>query len=159
MLFSLMHFLHLVFVILWIGGLGFITIVVLPMIVRMQDPLQKVLFFQRMEHKFAPMAKVYNAIVGITGFVMLYMSGWQSLMFTKQGLSLLFMVAVWVFWAIMLFGLEPLIVRKMIDNLAKSGEKMEIETIFNRMNRLHWVLLIVSLLASISGVAFGHGYF
>ncbi|HHD12149.1 MAG TPA: hypothetical protein ENK42_06885 [Deltaproteobacteria bacterium] len=159
MLFSLMHFLHLVFVILWIGGLGFITIVVLPMIVRMQDPLQKVLFFQRMEHKFAPMAKVYNAIVGITGFVMLYMSGWQSLMFTKQGLSLLFMVAVWVFWAVMLFGLEPLIVRKMIDNLAKSGEKMEIETIFNRMNRLHWVLLIVSLLASISGVAFGHGYF
>ena len=159
MLFSLMHYLHLIFVILWIGGLGFITIVVLPMIVKMQDPLQKVLFFQRIEHKFAPLAKLYNAIVGITGFVMLYMSGWHSIIFTAQGISLLFMVAVWVFWAVMLFGLEPLVVRKMIDNLARSGEKMEIETIFNRMNRLHWVLLIVSLLASISGVAFGHGYF
>ncbi len=159
MLFSLMHFLHVVFVILWIGGLGFITIVVLPMIVRMQDPLQKVLFFQRIEHKFAPLAKLYNAIVGITGFVMLYISGWHTIMLTWKGLSLLFMVAVWVFWAVMLFGLEPLVVRKMIDNLAKSGEKMEIETIFGRMNRLHWVLLVVSLLASISGVAFGHGYF
>ncbi len=159
MLFSLMHYLHVIFVILWIGGLGFITIVALPMIVKMQDPLQKVLSFQRMEHRFAPLAKLYNAIVGLTGFAMLYMSGWQSLVFTRQGLSLLFMVLVWVFWAVMLFGLEPLVVRKMIDKMAKSGEKMEIETIFNRMNRLHWVLLIVSLLASISGVAFGHGYF
>ena len=43
MILTLMHIVHLLTVILWIGGLGFITILMLPLIIRMEDPLQKVL--------------------------------------------------------------------------------------------------------------------
>jgi len=159
MLFSVMHIIHLVTVILWIGGLAFITMFVLPMIIRMQNPLEKVLFFQGIEHRFAPRAKIYNAIVGITGFVMLYLTGWYRLLFTHKGIPLLFMLIIWIFWFIMLFGLEPVIIRRMLDRMAKSGEAMEIETIFARMNRMHWLLLMISLAASIAGIIFGHGYF
>ncbi|MFZ3071778.1 MAG: hypothetical protein WA162_00850 [Thermodesulfobacteriota bacterium] len=159
MLFSMMHVIHLIAVILWIGGLGFITILVLPLIIKMPDPLQKVLFFQRIEHKFAPMARVYNAITGITGFTMMFMTGAQSVLFTRAGLPLLFMSGVWVFWAIMLFGLEPIIIRRMLDNMAKGGKKMEIEAVFSRMNRLHLALLALSLAAVAAGAAFAHGFF
>lgn len=158
MILSLMHIIHLLVVILWIGGLGFITILMLPMIIRMEDPLQKVLLFNRIEHKFAPLARVYNVIVGVSGFVMLYITGAYKGIFTTGGLPLLFMIAVWVFWAVMLFVLEPIVVRKMIERMQRSGEAMEIETIFSRMNRLHIVLLILSLLAATAGAVFTHGF-
>ena len=154
-----MHLIHLLTVILWIGGLGFITILVLPLIIKMPDPLQKVLFFQRIEHKFAPMARVYTVITGITGFIMMFMTGAEGMLFTRQGFPLLFMLGVWVFWAIMLFGLEPIIIRRMLDNMASGGTKLEIETVFSRMNRLHFALLALSLAAASAGAAFAHGFF
>jgi len=158
MLFSIMHIIHVLTVIIWVGGLGFITILMLPMIVKMPDALQKVLLFQRIEHRFAPMARIYVVIVGITGFTMFYMAGMWDALFTTSGHFLLFMIAVWVFWVIMLFGLEPIIIKRMLDRMAKSGAKMEIETVFNRMNVLHWVLLAVTLAASAAGSIFAHGF-
>ncbi|MCK5237437.1 MAG: hypothetical protein KAR06_10685 [Deltaproteobacteria bacterium] len=159
MLFSVMHLIHLIFVILWIGGLAFITMLVLPAVIRTPDSLEKVLQFQRIEHRFAPIARVYSAIVGISGFVMMFMMGWQGVIFTAAGLPLLFMTLVWCFWTVMLFGLEPIIIKKMLDNMAKDPDEMTINSVFKRMNVLHWVLLFVSLLASAAGAVFAHGFF
>ncbi len=159
LIFKAMHIIHLLFVIVWIGGLAFITILLLPMVIKMQDSLQKVLLFQRIEHRFAPMARVFNVIVGISGAVMVYLKGWQDIYFTRQGAGLLFMTVVWVFWFVMLFGLEPLVIKRMLKKMLESGEKPEIESIFAMMNRMHIVLLIVSLAASGAGVIFAHRYF
>ena len=159
MLFSIMHIIHVLTVILWVGGLAFITVLILPMVVKMPDALQKVLLFQRIEHKFAPLARVYAAITGISGFVMFYIMNLQSSLFSLTSLPLLFMITVWIFWVVMLFGLEPIIIKKMLDKMAGSGEKMEIETVFLRMNRLHWLLLFLSLAASAAGAIFSHDLF
>jgi len=159
MLFSILHLIHVLTVIIWIGGLAFITMLVLPMIIGMPDALQKVLFFQRIEHRFAPRARIFSATVVISGLIMMFSTGWHAMLFTKRGIPLLVMLVIGLFWIVMLFGLEPRIIKRMLANLAKSGEKMEIETVFNRMNRLHWVLFIVSLIASAAGVIFAHGYF
>lgn len=159
MLFSIMHIIHLLTVVIWVGGLAFITILILPMIIKMPDALQKALLFQRIEHRFAPLARYYVAIVGISGFVMFFQMELMDILFTRSGYFLLFMMVIWVFWVIMLFGLEPIIIKKMLDNMAKKGEAMEIETVFARMNILHWVLLALSLAASASGAIFAHGLF
>lgn len=156
MLYAIMHIIHILTVILWIGGLGFITILILPMIIKMPDALEKALLFQRIEHRFAPMARYFVALVGISGFVMFFMLGLTDDLFTPPGKFLIFMIAIWFFWVIMLFGLEPLIVKKMIDRMAAGGEKLEIEAVFARMNKLHWVLLILSLAAAASGIIFTH---
>jgi len=153
-----MHIIHLLTVIIWIGGLGFITIIVLPMLIKWDDPLQKALTFQSIEHRFPPIARVYNVITGVTGFVMVYLTGWHRLYLTTKGIPLLIMTLIWFLWFVMLFGLEPLVVKKMLDRMANSGVKMEIETIFARMNRMHWVLMMLSLAASIAGIIFAHGY-
>lgn len=160
MLFPLLHIVHLLTAIIWIGGLGFITILILPMIVKMPNPLEKVLLFQRIEHKFAPLARVYTAIVGISGFGMFFFMGLQDIVFQPEGRFLLFMIIIWVFWVIMLYGLEPLIIKKMLDRLAsQKGDGLEIEDVFKRMNVLHWVLLALSLGASASGAIFAHSLF
>ncbi|MCC6544173.1 MAG: hypothetical protein IT392_06670 [Nitrospirae bacterium] len=154
-----MHIIHLLTVIIWIGGLSFITIIIIPMLIKWDDPLQKVLTFQRIEHRFAPVARVYNVITGLTGFVMVYLTGWHKLYLTAKGLPLLIMTLIWLIWFIMLFGLEPLIVKKMLDRMVKSGVKIEIEAVFSRMNAMHWILLTLSLAASVAGIVFAHSYY
>src|SRR5574340_263214 len=107
MLFYLMHVIHLLTVILWIGGLAFVTSIVLPMAIKTPDALQKVLLFQRVEHRFAKTARIYNIITGATGFVMIFITGWYRMLFTRAGIPLTVMTMIWVFWFVMLWGLEP----------------------------------------------------
>lgn len=152
-----MHIIHLLTVILWIGGLAFVTIIVLPMAIKTPDALQKVLMFQRVEHRFAKLARIYNLIVGISGFIMLFITGWYGLLFTRAGIALTVMTMIWVFWFIMLFGLEPLIIKKMLDQMAKSGAKMDIDGIFGRLNKMHWLMVAVSLAAAAAGALVAHG--
>lgn len=159
-IYPFLHIIHILTVILWIGGLGFITILILPMVVKMPDALQKVLLFQRIEHRFAPIARYYTVIVGVTGFSMFFILDLTSIVFTKEGMFLLLMIAIWVFWVVMLFGLEPLIVKRILDNLSQQkGKDLEIEDLFNRMNILHFVLLFLSLTAATSGIIFAHSHF
>ncbi|MFQ5736425.1 MAG: hypothetical protein ACE5GY_06130 [Thermodesulfobacteriota bacterium] len=159
MLFYLMHIIHLLTVILWIGGLAFVTIIVLPMVIKTPDALQKVLMFQRIEHRFARHARIYNLITGASGFIMMLLMGWQRLLFTRAGIPLTVMTLIWVFWFVMLWGLEPLVIKKMLSNMMKSGEKMEIDTVFARMNRLHWGMVFISLVAATAGALVAHGQF
>lgn len=156
MTFLILHIIHLIAVIVWIGGLAFVTVIIFPVIFKTPDPLQKVLTFQRIEHRFAKLARWFVAIVGVSGIAMLAVTGWYTLLFTKPGLPLTFMSLVWVFWMIMLFGVEPLVIKKMLERMAKEPEEMTIDSVFKRVNRMHWALLFVSLLASIAGVLTAH---
>lgn len=159
MFFLLMHIIHLLTVILWIGGLAFVTIIILPMAIKNPDALGKVLMFQRVEHRFAPLARIFVLITGISGFAMVLQMGWQNLYFTRAGVPLTVMTAIWVFWLVMLWGLEPLVIKKILENMAKSGAKMEIETIFARMNKLHWMMVLISMVAAAAGALVAHGPF
>jgi len=157
MLFIVMHIIHLLTVILWIGGLAFITTMVFPIIIRTKDPLGKVLLFQKIEHRFAGTARIYNLITGASGIIMVLLMGWQSALLTRQGLPLLIMALIWVFWFVMLFGLEPLVIKKMLKRMMSNSDKMDIDAVFSRMNKMHWLLLVVSLLAATCGAIFAHG--
>lgn len=158
-MFLLLHIVHLLTVILWIGGLAFVTIIVLPMAIKTPDALQKVLLFQRVEHRFAKIARAYNLITGISGFAMMFLMGWQKVLFTRPGIPLTFMMLVWIFWFVMLFGLEPLIIKKMLENMAKGGAKMDIDSIFGRLNKMHYMMVAISLAASAAGAMVAHGSF
>ncbi|TAN59569.1 hypothetical protein EPN18_10275 [bacterium] len=156
-MFLVMHIIHLLTVILWIGGLAFVTIIILPMAIKTPDALQKVLMFQRVEHRFAKLARAFNLITGISGIIMLYVTGWYSALFTSGGIPLTVMTMIWVFWFIMLFGLEPLVIKKMLEGMAKGGAKMDIDAIFIKLNRMHYLMVFISLLASVMGVLVAHG--
>ena len=44
---------HVAGVVLWIGGVGFVTTVLLPAVRRMKRPEERVAFFEAVERKFA----------------------------------------------------------------------------------------------------------
>ncbi|MBI5561932.1 MAG: hypothetical protein HY894_03630 [Deltaproteobacteria bacterium] len=156
-MFVLMHVIHLLTVILWIGGLAFVTIIILPMAISTKDSLQKVLTFQRVEHRFASLARIFNVITGASGFVMLYQTGWHRLLFTRGAVPLTFMTMVWVFWFVMLWGLEPLVIKKMLEKMIKGEEKMDIDAVFIKLNRMHWFMVAISLAAAAAGALTAHG--
>lgn len=157
MLFLLTHIIHVITVILWIGALSFITYLILPLAIKTPDALQKVLLFQRIEHRFAKIARVFNIVTGVSGFIMTFMMGWQSTLFTRAGIPLTAMTVIWVFWFVMLFGLEPLVIKKMLEGMAKSGDKSSIDAIFLRLNRMHWLMVVASFVAVTAGVFVAHG--
>ena len=64
--------LHVVAVILWMGGVGFVTTVLLPAIRRLKAPEERVAFFDAIERRFAGQARVTTLIAGGSGF---YMTG------------------------------------------------------------------------------------
>jgi uncharacterized membrane protein len=165
MLFSIMHIIHLLAVVLWIGGLAFVTAIILPMILRNPDALGKVLLFRGVERRFAKWAKALNLVTGMSGFMMIFIMVGNNVaggraMLTRPGLPLSIMALIWLFWFVMLFGLEPIIIKKMLDKMARDAEGgggLEIDAVFRRMRGMHWVLLLLSLVAIASGAIFAHG--
>jgi uncharacterized membrane protein len=57
MLIAILTAIHILGVVIWIGGVAFVTMIVFPMILRMESSLEKMLFFQGIEHRFAKIAK------------------------------------------------------------------------------------------------------
>ncbi|HEB01878.1 MAG TPA: hypothetical protein ENI12_01445 [Nitrospirae bacterium] len=143
---------HVVTVLMWIGGVGFVTVVVFPMLLRMDDTLEMVLMFHRMENRFARHAKVYIWIVGITGFLMLYLEGRFAGLWSMDNLGILVMIGAWAFYLLVLT-----FEKKIFGIVFGKPEEMDGKKVFRMLTGFHWVVLGVSLLAVFLGVWQGHG--
>jgi hypothetical protein len=63
------------------------------------------------------------------------------------------MVCVWALFTLMLFVAEPLFLHRWFRQRAEHAP----EQTFRRIERLHWLLLAVSLLTVLGAVAGSHG--
>lgn len=145
--------LHLFGVVLWIGGVGFVTTVLLPAIRRMKDANERVAFFEAVEGRFAWQARGTTLLVGVSG---LYMT--QALDLWQRFAQLEYwwmhaMVFVWAVFSLMLFVLEPLFLHRWF--LARA-QRQPAET-FRLIERLHWVLLTISLVTVLGAAIGSHG--
>lgn len=143
---------HVVTVVLWIGGVSFVTIVIFPMLLETGDSLEKVLMFQRVETVFARQARYYAWIAGITGFLLLYLKGMETLLFTKQTIGVSIMLVAWIFYTLVLT-----FEKRIFKTIFSDSSKYDATKIFRLLARFHWVILIVSLGAVFFGVWAGHG--
>jgi len=145
--------LHVIGVVLWIGGVGFVTTVLLPAIRRMQDPQERVSFFEQIEGKFAWQARATTILVGVSGF---YITAVWDLWSRFQSVAYWWMhamVFVWTVFTVMLFIAEPLFLHRWF--LDKATEKPE--GTFRLIEKLHWILLAISTLTVLGAVAGSHG--
>ena len=145
--------LHVVSVVLWIGGVGFVTTVLLPAIRRLKAPDERMMFFDQIERRFAWQARISTTIVGLTGFYVVYRFNlWDRF---RYGVYWWMdaMVAVWLLFTLMLFVAEPLILHRWL--LARSRVKPE--ATFRLIEWLHRVLLFISLVTVLGAVAGSHG--
>ncbi|RJQ38704.1 MAG: hypothetical protein C4550_06480 [Nitrospiraceae bacterium] len=143
---------HVIAVVLWIGGVAFVTMVVFPMIMRMENSLEKVLFFQGVEHTFAKIAKTSVAVVGVTGVLLLYITGEWNVMFKTSGIGPTLMAIVWLFYVLVL-----MFEGRLFKAIFKGEAQQDTAKVFYRLSVFHWIILGLSLLAVGVGVWAGHG--
>ena len=67
---TLARALHVLAVILWIGGVAFVTTVLLPAVRDLHTPAERVVFFETNERRFGRQARVTTVLAGLSGFYM-----------------------------------------------------------------------------------------
>jgi len=69
---ALARVIHLLGVVLWIGGVAMITTILLPTIAKMPSAAEKIEFFEHIENRFATQARLTTLITGLSGFYMVH---------------------------------------------------------------------------------------
>ena len=152
--FAIARALHVLAVVLWIGGAAFVTTVLLPAIRHSYAAKDRLAFFDRIERRFAWQARFTTLLAGATGFWMTQRFGlWPR--FVEAGFWWMHaMVAVWVIFALMLFVLEPLVLHHWFEQRTAR----DADGTFALVERLHRVLLALSAIAVLGAVAGAHGW-
>ena len=145
MLYIIILIIHILSIVIWIGGVSFVTLVTFPMILSMEKSLEQVMMFQGIEHRFANIAKAMVILAGLSGFYLIYEKG--------TSLGVWIMVFVWAFYAALLFGLEKFIFKKLFS---RPDEQADMKKVFMLLQGFHWVVLGLSFLAIAAGMWVGH---
>jgi uncharacterized membrane protein len=152
---TLARALHVVGVVLWIGGVGFVTTVLLPAVRRLKTAEERLAFFDAIERRFAWQARLTSVLVGASGFYLTAaLDAWDR--FLDPGFWWMHaMLLVWLVFTLLLFVAEPLFLHRWLQ--AQAARRPE--ATFRRVERLHWGLLLISLIAVFGATAGSHGAF
>lgn len=145
--------LHVLAVVIWIGGVAMVTSVILPAISSMTTPAERIASFERIERRFALQARVATVLTAATGFYMVHKLDLWDRFLNLQYWWMHAMVGIWAVFTFVLFVLEPLVLHRWFDERARRNP----EGTFRLVERLHWVLLTLSLVTTFCAVAGAHG--
>ncbi len=151
--FAIARALHVLAVVLWIGGVGMVTTVLLPSIRRSYPPARRFTVFHDLEARFARQARVTTVLAGASGFYMAWrMQAWDR--FASADFWWMHaMVLTWCIFTLMLFVLEPLFLERLLARRAAASP----EATYRLVERLHWGLLTLGLVTVAGAVAGSHG--
>jgi len=144
---------HVLSVVLWIGGVAFVTTVLLPAVRDFKTPEERLAFFEIVEQRFGGQARWTTALAGLSGLYMLArLDLWDR--FLAAGFWWMHaMVAIWLLFTLMLFVAEPLFLHRWL--LTRAGTRPE--STFRLVGRLHQILLVLSLITILGVVMGSHG--
>ncbi len=152
--FILARAVHVLSVVMWIGGVSFVTTVLLPALKKVPDEHKRIELFEQLEGKFAFQARLITLAAGISGFYMLYvLNAWHRYL-DVQFWWLHLMTFIWLIFSLMLFVFEPLFLHRWYREQAAKDSAAT----FAWIHRMHIILLLLSLLATFGAVAGAHGY-
>ena len=151
---TLARVLHVIAVVIWIGGVSMVTTVIIPAVKKMKSKEEQIETFEKIEGKFALQAKITTLITGISGFYTVYVLGAWNRFLEPCYWWFHSMVIVWVLFTVILYILEPFILHKLFKKYVNKNP----EKTFNIMHKAHWILLILSLVTIAGAVAGSHGF-
>ena len=143
---------HVVAVVVWIGGVWLVTTVLLPAM-KEQRPEEWIAKFDAIEQRFAPQVRIAALLVLLSGLYMLYAYDLWDRFAELRYWWVHLMVGVWLLFAALLFVIEPLIIGRAIRGRAATASA----AMLTRMLWIHRVLLTFALLAVFAAVAGSHG--
>lgn len=153
-LFIIAKALHILSVVIWIGGVSFVTTVLIPSIKSHSKTTNKIDLFVEVEGKFSLQAKILTSITGITGIYMLYfLNAWNRFLMIDYWWMHL-MVIIWIIFFIVLFILEPLFLHRWFEEIAKTNDLKSLK----RLQLIHIILLSVNILVILCAAAGANGF-
>jgi uncharacterized membrane protein len=144
---------HVIAVLFWIGGVGFVTWVVMPMLKASEQPQDRLRRFQQIEGRFAWQARLWVLLAGSSGLWLVVRADMWSRFTDSRFWWMHLMVLLWTVFALMLFVIEPLHLHR---RLAATTTP---EADFGRMMRLHQLLAIIGIVTVFGAVGGSHGLF
>lgn len=148
---ALARALHVLAVIHWIGGLAFVTLVLLPL-ARSQAGVQGAALLKGVQVRFAAQVRVSVPLVGATGFWMVSRMDLWSRFRDPTFWWMDAMVGLWLVFMLMLFIVEPLFHRLVERRLWKQPQDA-----LASISRIHVILLACAALTAGGAVAGAHG--
>ena len=145
---------HVLGVVLWIGGVWFTTTVMIPSVLTNKCDEGSMKLFEQMEARFSWQARVAVLLTGLSGIYMLYATNAWSLFLSTSYWWFYAMLLVWLIFILMLFVFEPLFLHQWFARAIKRAP----QSTFKRINIMHWVLLTLSLVTVAGAVAGSHGW-
>jgi uncharacterized membrane protein len=147
--------LHVLAVVLWIGGVAMVTTVLLPAVASKVEPARRVDFFESIESRFAGQSRLTTLLAGASGFYLVWRLDLWGRFLEARFWWMHAMVALWLVFTLMLFVLEPLVLHAWFRTRAAR----DAVGTFVLVTRLHRVLLAASLVTILGAVAGSHGAF
>jgi len=153
---TLARIVHVLSVVLWIGGVGFVTTVLLPAVRRAEPPEGRLAAFLRFEGAFAWQARISVALAGLSGLYMTWrLDAWSR--FADPAFWWMdAMVLLWAVFAAMLYLAEPLVLHRRLERALEEGRTA---ALFDRVERFHRIMLGLSLATVLGAVGGAHGLF
>lgn len=146
--------LHVVSIVAWLGGVGFVTTALMPAVRRHHPPQARLRAFVQFESRFAPQARVWVGLAGLSGvYLVVRLALWERFA-SAQFWWMHAMVALWLVFFAMLFVLEPFILHARLKAAIDTPAGIRM---FDRMARLHQALFLFALITVMGAVAGSHG--
>ena len=141
-------------IVMWIGGVAFVTTVLLPTIERCSDPDEKLALFEQLESSFARQARWTTLLAGASGFWLVHsLDAWNRFADVHYW-WMHSMVLVWIGFTLMLFVLEPL----WLHGWFHARAVRDPAGTFALVAKLHRLLLTISVLTVLGAAAGSHGW-
>lgn len=147
--------LHVIGVVLWIGGVSMVTMSLLPAVRDVSSRENPLELFERVERRFARQSRWTTLLVGASGFYLVAALDLWGRFSQPAYWWMHAMVMVWAIFSLMLFILEPLVLHRWFERRARENPAGTLRLLV----RMHWVLLVLSLLTIAGAVAGSHGVF
>jgi uncharacterized membrane protein len=146
---------HILSIVIWMGGVTFVTIVLIPTIRRSSFRGNECYLFNTIENRFARIARALVLLAGFSGFYMVYQLDawhrfWELRYFWMHA-----MVLLWLMFVLALFLIEPFFIKDH-GRVVKDGHS------FGNLQKtqvVHLLILMLSLITIFISVLGAHGFF
>ena len=146
--------LHVLALVHWIGGVAFVTLVVLPYALSRSSASEGLAFFDAVERRFAAQVRLSIPIAGAAGLWLTYRMDLWDRFHDRHFWWMGAMFGLWLVFMTFVFVVEP-----MFNDRLEKMAALDPSTALKRLAYLHRVLLVVAALTIFGAVAGAHGWF
>lgn len=151
---ALARALHILGVVIWIGGVSMATTVALPAVRRGALGEDRLAAFHAFESRFVWQARTAVLIVGLSGYYMIERLDLWWRFADIQFWWMHAMVFVWALFFLLLFVGEPLVLHRYFPQWARRDP----ERAFAVLHGVHVALLALAIVTTFGAVAGSHGW-